>query len=84
MFVAEEVVVVAELGAMQKMQAEPEATQEVSERYLTLGPSARKLALINIVRYIANSFLSSQTKLFHVFIHGNFGEYSPMHEHRTL
>lgn len=28
-------VAVAELGAMQKMQAEPEAIQEDSERYLT-------------------------------------------------
>lgn len=32
MFVAE---VVVELGAMQKMQAKPEAIQEDSERYLT-------------------------------------------------
>lgn len=29
------VVVAAELGAMQKMQAEPEAIQEGSEHYLT-------------------------------------------------
>ena len=33
MFVVEEAA--AELGAMQKMQAEPEAIQEDSERYLT-------------------------------------------------